>query len=133
MNDIFRVDYLDHVALRVRDIGLSAEWYQKVLGLKKYSPEEWGDFPVFLLAGKSGIALFPLKDQASQSSNPNYDHFAFHVDNKNFKKAQKRLARLNIEFDFQDYHYFHSIYFRDPDENKVELTTIVVNTDEFYI
>ena len=132
MSDHFQIDFLDHIALRVSDIEASVNWYQKALGLKKYSPKEWGGIPIFLLAGKTGIALFPLKDQNTQASNPNYDHFAFNVNGDNFVKAQKRLKDLGINFDFQDHHYFHSIYFNDPDGNKVELTTIVVNPEEFY-
>ena len=53
------IDFLDHVAIRVADMEASSAWYEKVLGLKRYKLPEWGDFPIFLLSGKSGIALFP--------------------------------------------------------------------------
>ncbi len=56
---MFRINCLDHVAIRVKDIDLSAKWYEKVLGLKRLTFEEWGGFPVFMLAGKTGIAIFP--------------------------------------------------------------------------
>ncbi len=54
----FSLNFLDHVAIRVKDIELSVKWYQTVLNLKKYQLAEWGDFPIFMLSGKTGVALF---------------------------------------------------------------------------
>ena len=55
----FSIDYLDHVAIRVKNIDASARWYENVLGLTRKEVPEWGDYPIFLLTGKTGIALFP--------------------------------------------------------------------------
>ncbi len=131
------IEFLDHVAIRVKDLNVSAEWYQKVLGLKKYQLPEWGEFPIFLLSGKSGIALFPaiLTDMQLESNSRNLkiDHFAFNVTNKNFEKAKKKYTELDLEFNIKDHYYFHSIYTKDPDGHTVELTTIVVDENEFYL
>lgn len=136
MNDEMEIEFLDHVAIRVKDLNLSSEWYQKVLGLKKYQLPEWGRFPIFLLAGKSGIALFPanLNDKQLELSSKNVkiDHFAFNVTNENFEKAKKKYTDLKLEFTIQDHHYFDSIYTKDPDGHIVELTTLKVNEKEFY-
>jgi catechol-2,3-dioxygenase len=114
----------------------SAIWYEKVLGLKRYKLREWGDFPIFLLSGKSGIALFPADTTDTKleptSKNIKIDHFAFNVTNENFEKAKKRYNELNLEFNIQDHHYFDSIYTKDLDGHTVELTTIKVNEREFY-
>ncbi len=130
------IEFLDHVAIRVADMEASARWYEKVLGLKRYQLPEWGDFPIFLLSGKSGIALFPANTTdpklESSSKNVKIDHFAFHVTMENFEKAKKRYAELNLEFNIQDHYYFDSIYTKDPDGHTVELTTIKVNEQEFY-
>ena len=100
------IEFLDHVAIRVADIEASAIWYEKVLGLKRYQLPEWGDFPIFLLSGKSGIALFPANTTdtklESTSKNVKIDHFAFNVTNENFEKAKKRYIELNLEFNIQD-------------------------------
>lgn len=135
-NNEIALEFLDHVAIRVHDLNKSAEWYQNVLGLKKYQLPEWGEFPIFLLSGKSGIALFPanLKDKQLElnSKNVKIDHFAFNVTNENFEKAKKKYTDLNLEFNIQDHYYFHSIYTKDPDGHTVELTTMVVDENKFY-
>jgi catechol 2,3-dioxygenase-like lactoylglutathione lyase family enzyme len=132
----FSINNLDHVAIRVRDLDISAQWYEDVLGLKRYVLPQWGAFPVFMLAGKSGIALFPIKQDEAKNKGGSLktciDHFAFNVDNSNFKKARKKYSSLGLDFSFQDHHYFHSIYTKDPDGHTVELTTLVVDQNDFY-
>ena len=136
LNNEISLEFLDHVAIRVKDLNSSVDWYQKVLGLKKYKLKKWGEFPVFLLAGKSGIALFPTKfDEAKfdlSFKSVKIDHFAFNVTRENFNKAKKRYTELNLDFHIQDHYYFDSIYTKDPDGYTVELTTIKVNESEFY-
>ncbi len=132
----FNINFLDHVAIRVKDIPVSIEWYTRVLGLKKYQLQEWGDFPIFMLSGKSGIAIFPanLEDETinQDSRNVKIDHFAFNISNEDFKKAQDYFNTINEPFQFQDHHYLHSIYLKDPDGHTVELTSLFVDEDEFF-
>ena len=132
----FEIDFLDHVAILVKDLEVSAAWYEKVLGLKKYQLQQWGPFPIFMLSNKSGVALFPanLNDERldRNSKNIKIDHFAFNVTPANFEKAQRRYTALDIKYTFKDHHYFHSIYTKDPDGHTVELTTLVVDRETFY-
>ncbi len=132
----FQINHLDHVAIRVIDLQASASWYHRVLGLKVIETEKWKGYPIFLVAGKTGIALFPKKEDDKHFSdlpaNIVVDHFAFNVSNKDFELAKNKYKHLNIEYIFQDHYYFHSIYTKDPDGHTVELTTLVVNADEFY-
>ncbi|MEJ2585210.1 MAG: VOC family protein [Robiginitalea sp.] len=132
----FKIDFLDHVAIRVQDMEASANWYEEVLGLKRYQLPQWGDYPIFMLAGTSGVALFPARMQDPQvdpaSRNVKIDHFAFHVGREAFMQAQRHFESLEQEFQFQDHHYFHSIYTKDPDGHTVELTTLLVEPEDFY-
>lgn len=134
--DTIEIQFLDHVAIRVADLQASALWYEKVLGLKRYRLPEWGAFPIFLLSGKTGVALFPANTTDPKndltSKNVRIDHFAFNVTRANFEKAKRRYRELKLDFNIQDHHYFDSIYTKDPDGHTVELTTIKVNEREFY-
>jgi catechol 2,3-dioxygenase-like lactoylglutathione lyase family enzyme len=136
MSHPFDIRFLDHVAIYVKDMEDSIKWYQEVLGLKKYKLKAWGDFPVFMFAGKSGLAIFPANldhpiiDPSSR--NVRIEHLAFNVTNENFKIARDHIKSLSIPYDFQDHQYFHSIYMHDPDGHKIELTTIMVDEKEFY-
>ncbi len=131
-----KLDFLDHVALYVEDIEASAKWYEKVLGLKKYKLEKWGEYPVFMLSGKTGLALFPadlnLEKFPINRKSIRIDHFAFNVTNANFKIAQKKYDALGLDYTIQDHYYFHSIYTKDLDGHTVELTTLMIDEDSFY-
>jgi catechol 2,3-dioxygenase-like lactoylglutathione lyase family enzyme len=131
----FNIEALDHVALRVANMATSVEWYEKVLGLKKYQLPEWGDYPIFMLSNRMGVALFPLDSKVPRigsATGNTIDHFAFRVSTLDFKLAQEKFSKLNLDFEFQDHHYFHSLYLKDPDNNTVELTTIMVDPESFY-
>ena len=132
----FEIERLDHVAILVSDLEASATWYEKVLGLKRYQLPEWGDYPIFMLAGKAGVALFPADKELSVSKTHakhlRIDHFAFNLTLPNFEKAKIKYKELGIKYNFQDHHYFHSIYIKDLDGHTVELTTLVVDDKFFY-
>jgi catechol 2,3-dioxygenase-like lactoylglutathione lyase family enzyme len=134
---MIRLNYLDHVAIHVVDMEKSAAWYEEVLGLKKYKLKEWGEFPIFMLSGKCGVAIFPadasLPAIDKLYKGPKIDHFAFNVDQTEFEKAKLHYEELELKYVFQDHHYFHSIYTKDPDGHTVELTTLVVDEKEFYL
>lgn len=127
--DAIQLEYLDHVAIRVKDLEVSASWYKRVLGLKRYQFERWGDYPIFLLSGKAGVALFPMLEEEIKSS---IDHFAFNVTRANYELAKERYANLRLEYIEKDHYYFHSIYTNDPDGHVVELTTLMVPEEEVY-
>lgn len=132
----FEIERLDHVAILARDLEASANWYEKVLGLKRYQLPEWGDFPIFMLAGKAGVALFPadkgLSVSKANTKHIGIDHFAFNLTLPNFEKAKIRYKELGIKYTFEDHHYYHSIYTKDLDGHTVELTTLVVDEESFY-
>lgn len=123
----FKIDFLDHVAIRVRNMKVSVEWYERVLGLKRWQPEEWEHFPIMMLAGNTGVAIFPIREyDPPRRRKPDairIDHFAFRVDRENFELARARYDELRLEYRITDHHWFLSMYTFDPDGHEVELTT----------
>ena len=125
----FKVLQLDHIAIRVKDLEKSAQWYAEILGFKRVQPEEWKPFPIMMIGSNSGVALFPAKTEKPQPL-PEGDwltafHFAFRISRAGLDYAMDHLRSKNIEFEFQDLIYFHSIYLKDPDGHRVELTAQV--------
>ena len=124
---------IDHVALSVRDVDNSAKWYVDVLGFERQHDDVWKGYPVFLGKNDAAIALFPIRAKEpskSLSSGPSpvrVLHFAFRASRKEFLAAQAELRQRGIDFEFQDHDISHSIYFYDPDDHELEITTYELN------
>jgi catechol 2,3-dioxygenase-like lactoylglutathione lyase family enzyme len=117
----FRVQGVDHVAIGVADQSASEAFYRDVLGLERKHAEAWGDSPMAMMAEHGGMAIF---DEAGRSNG--FRHLAFRVDRENFELAQEDLREAGIEFEKQHHDVAESIYFVDPDGNRLELTTYEV-------
>lgn len=115
---------IDHVALRVRDIGRSIVWYREVVGLRRRGGDPW-KVPVFICGQSGCISLFDAPRDATgiESDTIAMDHVAFRLDREGFDRARQRLSDRGIEYRFRDHVVQHSIYFFDPDGHEVELTT----------
>ena len=124
---MFQLEGLDHVALAVRHVERSADWYVDVLGFERRYQGMWEGVPVFVARDKTAIALFPARsDHANPSVSRKPDgmlHLALRADRKNFIAAQRDLTSRGIAFHFQDHQISQSIYFRDPDGYEIEITT----------
>jgi catechol 2,3-dioxygenase-like lactoylglutathione lyase family enzyme len=132
-----QLEGIDHVAMSVRDVERSAQWYIDVLGFERRHQGMWDGIPVFIGKGTTSIALFPAKPNptstsfaavgsakaASTRSEIKMLHLAFGANRQNFIAAQQELKQRGIQFKFQDHEISHSIYFRDPDGHKLEITT----------
>src|ERR1700688_3726623 len=96
---------IDHVALSVRDVERSAQWYIDVLGFEKRYADVWGGVPTFVGKATTAIALFPARgiDYKKCKSHDKIRmlHLAFRADRKNFLAAQEDLERHGIRFEFQ--------------------------------
>ena len=120
---MFELEGLDHVALAVRDVERSADWYVDVLGFERRYHGMWEDVPVFVARDKTAIALFPRKNPSPRRTADGILHLALRANRGNFIAAQRDLTSRGIAFHFQDHHISHSIYFQDPDGIELEITT----------
>lgn len=118
---------IDHVALAVRDITESVQWYQDVLGLTRRYQEAWNDYPAVVGVGTTSVALFPVETGAPQPVPGrrvlSMRHLALRADSENFARVQGELRTRHIAFESQDHGISHSIYFHDPNGHEIEITT----------
>ena len=118
---------IDHVALSVRDVERSAQWYMDILGFERRHAGLWNGVPVFVGKQNTAVALFPVRGDTHSDSGshgqPRILHFALRATRSDFSAAQQELKAREIEFEFQDHEISHSIYFQDPDGHEIEITT----------
>ncbi len=109
-----------------RIVERSAEWYIEVLGFEQRYQEMWDGVPVWLALDKTALALFPKKNglvRSTWTATSGMLHLALRATRNNFLAAQDELKKRGIEFHFQDHEISHSIYFKDPDGIRLEITT----------
>jgi glyoxylase I family protein len=126
--DAIRIGGLDHVVLRVGDLGRAIAFYQRVLGLH-VERELQQPRLVQLRAGASLIDLVPASvspHDAPDKAGRNMDHFAVRVMGFDAPALKAHLHQSGV--DPGDVHerygaegYGPSIYITDPDGNTVEL------------
>jgi catechol 2,3-dioxygenase-like lactoylglutathione lyase family enzyme len=139
---------IDHVAMSVRDVDRSAQWYIDVLGFERRYEGMWEGIPIFIGKGTTSIALFPIRSNEEESIRQRTDspwrtslaavasaeaapgrgevkmlHLALRANQTSFRAAQEELKQRGIQFEFQDHEISHSIYFSDPDGHQLEITT----------
>jgi glyoxylase I family protein len=121
----FEIQRVDHVSLNVSDRPRSIEWYRDVLGLELQREPRADDWPAFLGEDRF-LALFQATASGGGPNPPEsvgLRHFALATDAAGLERAKGHLADQGVEARFEDHGTAHSLYFRDPDGNTVELTT----------
>lgn len=125
---MIRVRGIDHAALSVRDLEKSKDFYVKVLGLRISEREhQKPGVEYFLDCGESLIGLIQGNPAEGvhmlQDGGVGGNHVSFRVDTKDFDKCVQELKAQNIPITFEKKRdRSWSVYFLDPDGNKLELT-----------
>jgi catechol 2,3-dioxygenase-like lactoylglutathione lyase family enzyme len=117
-----KLEFLDHVAIRVQDPERSARWYGEVLGLERFQPEEWKPVPIMMLAGRSGIALFSDPEKTVSPEMKEVMHIAFRVGPDKLGAIKQQLEEHGVDYFEENHVHFLSVYFRDPDNFRLEIT-----------
>jgi catechol 2,3-dioxygenase len=130
---------IGHVLLRVADVERSKAFYTDVLGFQvvEEDPEHGG---VFMSLGENGhtLDLVPAESPAAaQKFTPNrvgVHHIAFQVDSHEaLKNAYFTLQERGVEVTRAiDHVSQQSIYFRDPDDNGLEIYYELPNAPELF-
>jgi len=119
-----------HVALTVRDLSVSAPWYEALFGAEPVLDEDTEpDFhhTVYLLEGGMLFGLHQHGSPAPQGTFSEYrvglDHVSFGVkDRAELEKWAARLDEMGIEHgQIKDAPYGSGLSFRDPDGIALEL------------
>ena len=125
---MIRIQGIDHVAFNVRDLDKSLEFYTRVIGLKITEREvSKPGLEYFLDCGTSLLGLILAQDLTHNHPFANEglgaNHFSFRIHSRDFEGMLSLLEahQVNIEFAKKRPKSW-SIYFYDPDGNKLEAT-----------
>ncbi|WP_025885382.1 VOC family protein [Asaia prunellae] len=125
----FTVDRLDHIVLTVRDRAVSANWYQRVLGMEI---EEYGrNNRVSLSFGGQKINLRPMDSEGwttARRAAPGVSDLCFTtaIDSENILRHLDKCGVAVIEGPVMRIGALGpitSVYILDPDENLIEIAS----------
>jgi catechol 2,3-dioxygenase-like lactoylglutathione lyase family enzyme len=129
----FAVRQIDHVELFVPDRAEAADWYARLLGLKRLgSAARWADDPRGPLmispdGGRTMIALFTGTPQGDREL-VGFSRVAFRVEAQGFLDFVAGAGDLGLSegdapLRIRDHGIAYSAYFKDPWGNRLEVTT----------
>jgi len=116
---------LGHIVLKVRDAATSRDFYTRTLGLK-VAHEDLERGTVFLSFGKAhhDLALFQLATgEPADAAQPGLHHMAWQLGSfEELQAAYTELKALGVPIESTiEHNVTRSVYFPDPDGNRVEL------------
>lgn len=119
---------IDHVALNVKNIDKAMAFYTGVLGLE-VSPREnqKPGIEIFLDCGNSLVGLIQAKEllpeHCFQNEGVGANHFSFRIHSAVFDETIEKLKMAGVIILFsKKREKSWSVYFCDPDGNKLEMT-----------
>jgi len=117
-----KVSGVDHIHVYVSDRSLSEAWYSRVLGYRRVSEfEKWatstGPLTLQNAEGNVRLALFERRNQAPNAV------IAFGATATEFLRWLERFREMKTPVEVKDHELSYSMYFKDPDENTLEITT----------
>lgn len=118
----FRVERIDHVVLRVRDLVSMVRFYEQALGFKEERRLE----KLGLVQMRAGASLLDLIAAERGDGPPNMDHLCFRVEPFDRDAIVTQLSPFGISVGETVERYGAegngpSVYFHDPEGNQIEL------------
>lgn len=112
---------IGHVVLNVRDLAVSEHFYTEVLGFQVSLRRDGG---TFLTCGKihHDLALIQAPDDPVPAGDLGLNHIAVQIEDMDaLREVHRRLESYGAPIDhLTDHGMTKSVYFRDPDGNRVE-------------
>src|SRR5437773_1417372 len=110
------------VAIRVKDLARAEPFYREVLGLEVGIRDEKRNWLFLKAGGDAGMVVL----QEDKSEWP-LQHFAFTINETDIERAATMLRERGVEVEGPVFHKWMnstSLYFDDPDGNKLELLAV---------
>lgn len=108
---------LSHITLSVRDLEESFLFYKDTLGFKPLLRRVKS---VYFLAGDLWFCI-EEDSKVRKTFLPEYTHFAFYVEKKDFAALAKKLITSGVEKFKENTSAGDSLYFLDPNGHKLEI------------
>ena len=127
------VSGFSHVALTVRDVATSRDFYTEVLGLELLDSSD--SYCALLVGGGTTTALILTShadgtDEDFSELRPGLDHVSLAVPHLAALEAwQARLTELGVASDLRRSEWGHHLNLRDPDNIAVELVVLQPDAD----
>ena len=118
----FKVERIDHVVLRVRDLSGMVRFYEQALGFR----EERRIDTLKLVQMRAGVSMLDLVANDAHVTARNMDHLCFRIEPFDRDAIVMRLAPLGVSVGETVQRYGAegtgpSVYFHDPEGNQIEL------------
>ncbi len=107
---------LSHIALKVRDLKKTEDFYVGVLGLKSSVSHPPG--MIFLTTPGSGDLLNFVKTTQRPRANQGLEHLGFKVTSTELKKLEAKFAKAGLKIDGRRGHT--ALYISDPNGYQLE-------------
>ena len=126
----FSVDDIDHIEVFVRDRIKAAKWYEHVFGLIPITELGiWSKIGPLFIGNKDRSVKIALIN-GTKENDGSINRMAFRASGEKFVDFINRLDSMDVFYlkhktakeDLVDHDISYSIYFDDPDGNKLEVT-----------
>ena len=126
----FSIDDIDHIEMFVKDRLKAAKWYEEIFGLQPIQElDMWSKIGPLFIGNKDRSVTLAIMN-GTKENDGSINRMAFRTSGKKFLDFLNRVDGMNLfllkdkvtKYKLVDHDISFSIYFDDPDGNKLELT-----------